>query len=238
MRKQPIYLDASAEIRRRVKSTEKREFGMRGGLIIPASLLILLAPCAMAQQVDMQQVAPQPTQTPKPSAPAKPKPKPVAAAPAKKPVPAAAPDVKARLLERIKDWTVFIYEGAEGRVCFAASGPTDMQPKTAKRTSVIFYVTTWQKDGIHKEVSVRQGYAMKANGAATVTVGGQNFTLTADDDKAYPKDPADERKLLAAMAAGGPMTVKATSAKGTQTTDQYSLDGVAAAVQKLEETCP
>jgi hypothetical protein len=113
-----------------------------------------------------------------------------------------------------------------------------MQPKTAKRTSVIFYVTTWQKDGIHKEVSVRQGYAMKANGAATVTVGGQNFTLTADDDKAYPKDPADERKLLAAMAGGGPMTVKATSAKGTQTTDQYSLEGVVAAVQKLEETCP
>jgi Invasion associated locus B (IalB) protein len=211
---------------------------MRGGLIIAASLLILLAPCAMAQQADIQQVAPQPTQTPKPSAPAKPKPKPAAAAPAKKPVPAAAPDVKARLLERIKDWTVFIYEGAEGRVCFAASAPTDMQPKTAKRTSVIFYVTTWQKDGIHNEVSVRQGYAMKANGAATVTVGGQNFSLAADDDKAYPKDPADERKLLAAMAAGGPMTVKATSAKGTQTTDQYSLDGVAAAVQKLEETCP
>jgi len=40
------------------------------------------------------------------------------------------------------------------------------------------------------------------------------------------------------MAGGGPMTVKATSTKGTQTTDQYSLDGVAAAVQKLEETCP
>ena len=40
-----------------------------------------------------------------------------------------------------------------------------MQPKTAKRTPVIFYVTTWQKDGIHKEVSVRQGYAMKPNAA-------------------------------------------------------------------------
>jgi hypothetical protein len=34
------------------------------------------------------------------------------------------------------------------------------------------------------------------------------------------------------------MIVKATSAKGTQTTDQYSLEGVAAAVQKLEESCP
>jgi hypothetical protein len=223
-----------------VKSTEKRDFGMRGSLIIPASLLILLAPCAMAQQADIEQAAPQPVQQPKAVAPtpAKPKPKPVpAAAPAKKPAP-TAPEVKARLLERIKDWTAFIYEGSEGRVCFAASAPTDMQPKTAKRTPVIFYVTTWQKDGVHKELSVRQGYAMKANAVATVTVGGQSFSLSADDDKAYAKDPADERKLLAAMAAGGPMTVKATSAKGTQTTDQYSLEGVAAAVQKLEESCP
>lgn len=209
---------------------------MRGGLIIPASLLILLAPCAVAQQSDTEQVTPQPSQQPK-AAPAKPKPKP-APAPAKKPVPVAAPEVKARLLERIKDWTVYIYEGAEGRICFAASAPTDMQPKTAKRTSVIFYVTTWQKDGVHTEVSVRQGYAMKANAVATVTVGGQTFSLSADDDKAYPKDPADERKLLAAMTAGGPMIVKATSAKGTQTTDQYSLEGVAGAVQKLEESCP
>ncbi len=133
---------------------------------------------------------------------------------------------------------MFIYEGAEGRICFAASAPTEMQPKTAKRTPVIFYVTTWQKDGVHKELSVRQGYAMKAKAVATVTVGGQNFSLSADDDKAYAKDPADERKLLAAMAAGGPMIVKATSAKGTQTTDQYSLDGVAEAVKKLEESCP
>ena len=209
---------------------------MRGSLIIPASLLILLAPCAVAQQADIEQVAPQPTQPPKPAVPAKPKPKP-APAPAKKPVPVAT-EVKAHLLERVKDWTVFIYESTEGRVCFAASAPTDMQPKTAKRTPVIFYVTTWQKDGVHKELSVRQGYAMKANAVATVTVGGQNFSFSADDDKAYAKDPAEERKMLAAMAGGGPMIVKATSAKGTQTTDQYSLDGVAAALQKLEESCP
>ncbi len=110
---------------------------------------------------------------------------------------------------------MFIYEGAtEGRICFAATAPTDMQPKNTKRTPVIFYVTTWQKDGVQNEVSVKQGYAMKANAVATVTIGGQNFALAADDDKVYARDPADERKLLAAMSAGGPMTIKATSAKG------------------------
>jgi hypothetical protein len=192
-----------------------------------------LAPLAKAQEITPPQAVPQPTQPPRPAAP-KPKPKPVA----KKPAPTTAPEVKAHLLERVKDWTVFIFDSSEGRVCFAASAPTDMQPKTVKRTPVIFYVTTWQKAGVHNEVSVRQGYAMKANAVATVTVGGQSFALTAEDDKVYAKDPADERKLLAAMSGGGPLIVKATSAKGTATVDQYSLDGVSLAVQKLQEACP
>jgi hypothetical protein len=203
--------------------------------LLPALLLIAFAfSPAEAQQTAPQQAIPQPAQAPKPAAP-KPKPKP---APAKKPVP-AAPEAKAKLLEKIKDWTVYIHEGAEGRVCFAATAPSDMQPKTAKRASpVVFYVTTWQKDGVHNEVSVKQGYAMKPNATATVTVGGQTFTLSADDDKVYAKDPADERKLLAAMEAGGLMTVKATSAKGAATADRYSLDGLAPAIQKLQEACP
>ena len=73
---------------------------------------------------------------------------------------------------------------------------------------------------------------------AAVTAGGGSFTLPADDDKAYTKDLADEQKLLAAMAGGGSMVVKATSAKGTATTDQYSLEGLAAAVMKTQQACP
>ncbi len=203
-------------------------------LLLPALLIVAFAsPPAGAQQTAPQQPVPQPAPAPKPAAP-KAKPKPAAA----KKRAAPAPEAKAKLLEKIKDWTVYIHEGAEGRVCFAATAPSDMQPKTAKRTPVVFYVTTWQKEGVHSEVSVKQGYAMKPNATATVTVGGQTFTLTADDDKAYAKDPMEERRLLAAMAAGGALIVKAAPAKGAVTTDRYSLDGLAAAMQKIEEACP
>ena len=216
---------------------------MRPRPLLTALLMTAFASGAAAQQAEVQQITPQqavpqPTQAPKP-APVKPKQKPAAAAtPAKKPVP-AGPEAKAHLLEKIKDWTVFIYEGAEGgRVCFAATAPTDTQPRTLKRTPVVFYVTTWQKDGVRNEVSLKQGYTMKANAVATVTVGSQNFMLAAGEDKAYAKDPADEQRLLTAMAGGGLMIVKAASAKGTQTTDQYSLDGASEAVQKMQEACP
>ncbi len=203
---------------------------MRFSLLLSAFAMAIGASFAQAQQTAPQQ---DPAQPAKPPA-AKPKPKPAAAA--KKPAP--APATKANLIEKVNDWSVFVYEGAEGRICFAAAAPSDMQPKSAKRTPVIFYVTTWQKDKVRNEVSIKLGYSMKSNAPATVAIGSQNFTLAADDDKAYAKDPAEERKLLAAMANGGAMIVKATSAKGTATIDQYSLDGIAAAVKKLQEACP
>ncbi|MGA7329837.1 MAG: invasion associated locus B family protein [Rhodomicrobium sp.] len=208
---------------------------MRLRLLLSGLIITLLPQAVFAQQFQTQQVPPQAAPTPA-TAPksVKPHPAPKKATAA----PAAATTVKARLLEKIKDWSVFVYEDANGRVCFAAAPPSDMQPKTAKRTPVIFYVSTWQKDGVRNEVSVRLGYSMKAKSPAMVTAGGKQFALTAEDDKAYPKDPAEERKLLAAMAAGGVMIVKATSARGTTTTDQYSLDGAPAAVQKLQQACP
>ncbi|MBJ7534026.1 hypothetical protein JDN40_07915 [Rhodomicrobium vannielii ATCC 17100] len=215
---------------------------MRRRLILPLLSVAALSSGAVAQQVQVQQIPQTLTQGPsavpdptRPATPPKPKPKP---APVKKPAPAPVPEVKAKLVERVGDWTVFLHESPEGRICFAASAPTDMQPKTAKRTSVIFYISSWQKDGIYNEVSVRQGYAMKANAQTTISLGGQSFSLYALDDKAYARDPAEERKLLSAMAMGGPMTVKATSARGTATTDHYSLEGAPAAVQKLREICP
>lgn len=214
---------------------------MRARFLFSALLFAGLAPLAAAQETQTQLAPATPAPPVAPAAASKPKPKPKpAATPAKKPTPAtvAPASLKARLLEKIGDWSVFVFEDANGRVCFAAAAPTEMQPKTAKRTPVVFYVTTWQKDGVRNEVSVKLGYSMKAKSAATVSAGGQNFSLPADDDKAYAKDVSEEQKLLAAMNAGGAMVVKATSTRGTATTDQYSLEGATAAVRKLQEACP
>jgi hypothetical protein len=228
---------------------------MQARLLLSAALMAAFAPAAIAQdsqdsetQEQQSAPAPQAVKPPKPPAPPKPKPaavpkKPAAAATAVPvPVVAAAPVAagpKAKLLDKVGDWSVFIYDEPGGHVCFAAASPSDMQPKTAtsKRTPVVFYVTAWQKDGVRGEVSVKLGYAVKPKSVAAVTAGGHNFSLPADDDKAFAKDTADEQKLLAAMAGGGSMTVKATSAKGTATTDQYSLEGLAPALQKAQTAC-
>ena len=218
-------------------------FKMRARLLLSATLMAALAPVATAQDYQTQsQPAPAATEPNRAEA-CRNGSKAQAAAAAKKSGPAlvAAPATpKARLLEKLGDWSVFIYEDARGRVCFAASAPTDMQPKTAtaKRTPVVFYVTAWQKEGIRNEVSVKLGYPIKPKSAAAVTAGGHNLRCLPTTTRPTPKIHSDEQKLLAAMAGGGSMVVKATSAKGTATTDQYSLEGLAAALMKTQQACP
>ena len=97
---------------------------MRARLLLSATLMAALAPVAAAQDYQTQQqpaqpLPPQPQPAkPKPPTVTAPKPKPAAApAPAKKPGPAvvtAPATPKARLLEKLGDWSVFIYEDAGG----------------------------------------------------------------------------------------------------------------------------
>jgi hypothetical protein len=51
-------------------------------------------------------------------------------------------------------------------------------------------------------------------------------------------DAEGERRLVAAMKGGSTMIVKGTSARGNLTTDTYSLSGVTAAVNRINQLCP
>ena len=167
---------------------------MQARLLLSATLMAVLAPVAAAQDFPtQQQPAALPLQPAKPQASGGSEAEArCCAAAAKKPGPAvvAAPaGPKARLLEKIGDWSVFIYEDTGGRVCFAASAPTDMQPKaaTSKRTPVVFYVTAWQKDGVRSEVSVKLGYSIKPKSVAAVTAGGRSFSLPPTTTRPTPR---------------------------------------------------
>jgi invasion protein IalB len=143
----------------------------------------------------------------------------------------------AKLLQKYDDWQVFLHETKDEKVCFAASAPKEMEPKAAKRGAVFFYLTTWQKDGVRNEVSVKAGYDFKPDSTPTVAIGPDEFQLYPKQDKAFMRDPAEERKLLDAMRKGQNLTVKGTSSRGTSTTDSYSLKGLASALKQLETAC-
>jgi invasion protein IalB len=151
---------------------------------------------------------------------------------------AANPAPGAKLVQKFDNWQVYVHEGQGEKICFAVSQPKAFEPKTAKRGPVFFYLTTWAKDNVRNEISVKIGYPMKADTSPVITIGKDQFELYPKDDKAFMRDPGEERKLLDAMKKGTTLTIKGVSARGTATTDHYSLAGLTAALTQLAASCP
>mgnify|MGYP001313215882 CR=1 FL=1 len=131
------------------------------------------------------------------------------------------------------DWFVHENAGEGPKICFAASQPTAKEPAGANRSRIVFYISAWPKEGVKSEVSIKLGYPIKPDSSVSVTVGETAFELFPDQDRAYVADATEELKLVEAMKKGSTLVVKATSARGTLTTDTYSLMGLGRALDAV-----
>lgn len=134
-------------------------------------------------------------------------------------------------------WTAFTHGEGTSLLCFATAQPTKQEPAGAKRSPAFIYVSSWPKDGVKAEVSVRVGYPLKGGSEVTLSVGNASFKLFVHNDRAYIADAGDELKLLDIMRKGSTMTVVGTSERGTTTTDTYSLAGISQALQAVTTNC-
>lgn len=139
---------------------------------------------------------------------------------------------------RFSDWSVHVSESATHKICFAVSEPKKKLPAVTNRATALLYISAWPKDGVRSEVSVKVGYPIKAASTVTVEVGKDAFKLFAKDERGFVADATEELKLIEAMKKGTDLIVKATSERGTATTDTYSLAGLSQALKILETKCP
>jgi invasion protein IalB len=86
-------------------------------------------------------------------------------------------------------------------------------------------------------VSVLVGYPLKQDSKVSVDIDGKTFSMFTKEDGAWVENIADESVLVDALKAGSKMVVKGTSRRGTNTTDQYSLSGVSAALDSVAKAC-
>lgn len=151
----------------------------------------------------------------------------------------AAPSAHAAamVMKEFNAWSLHQSRDAKHNICYVVSKPVRKLPKTANRAAIVFYVTAWPKDGVRNQVSVKLGYPIDAGKTISAQIGSDSFKLTARDERAYVYDATQELKLLDAMKKGSSMVVKATSQRGTQTTDTYSLRGISSALKALAEDC-
>lgn len=141
------------------------------------------------------------------------------------------------LVEHQGAWSLYADTATPKQVCFIAAQPQAVEPLGANRGPIYFYISAWPKDGVKTEPSIKVGYPIKADKEMTVTIGPDVFKLFAKGERGFVSDAAEEMKLIEAMKKGSDAVVRATSGRGTLTTDTYSLSGLAPALQKMADTC-
>jgi hypothetical protein len=201
---------------------------------LPFVLAASLASVSFAQQ--------SPSPPPKPAAPKSAAPKPAAPKPVT-PGPAATAatggDVQPTLLGQYGDWGAYSASPGGSKICFALAKPktSKTEPPGRNRDQSYMFVSSRPAENVKNEVSVIIGYPFKTSSDATAEIGSAKFAMYTQNDGAWIKNVTEESRMVDAMRKGADVTVKGTSGRGTQSTDQYSLKGLAQALDKIEQEC-
>jgi Invasion associated locus B (IalB) protein len=204
-------------------------------------VLSLLIAAAFVVPSAAQQPPASSTTTPAPAAKPKPPPKPAtpgaSAAPA--PAVAVAGGAQPKLLGQFGDWGAYAATPGGKKVCFALAKPAsgETTPPGRPRNPTYMFISTRPADKVANEVSIIIGYPFKPGTEATAEVGSTTFALYTQQDGAWIKNAAEEAHMVDAMRQGQTAVVKGTSTKGTQSTDTYSLKGLAQALDRIGQDC-
>ncbi len=153
---------------------------------------------------------------------------------------ALAPAAQAQGIKRIGDygdWSAFKFSEDGNPACYMSSEQSNATGVYKTRGDVFAIVTHRPAEKRIGEVSIIAGYAFKKDSAVAVAIGTQGFELFTQDDGAWALDAATDKKLVQAMRRGNRMVVKGTSARGTLTTDTYSLKGFTKAYRAIGKAC-
>jgi hypothetical protein len=152
---------------------------------------------------------------------------------------AAVGGVQPSLLGQFGDWGAYTATPGGRKICFALAKPAkaSTEPPNRPRDPAYMFISTRPTEKVTNEVSIVVGYGLKSNNDAVVDVGGAKFAMYTQNDGAWIKNAAEEPRLVEALRKGADVVVRGESAKGTKTTDVYSLKGLAQALDRVTQEC-
>jgi hypothetical protein len=165
-----------------------------------------------------------------------------AAAPKQAPAPAptAAPGgAQPALLGQYADWGAYAATSNGAKVCYALATPasTRTTPPNRPRDPVYLFISTRPAENVHNEVSVIIGYPLKPESEVNVEIGTNKFVMYTKADGAWVGNAAEEARMVETMRKSPDIVVSGTSARGTQSTDRYSLKGLSQALDRIAKEC-
>ena len=218
--------------------------------LILSSLVVSALLCGASSLAPAQTAAPAPKgakdaakdtskDTAKPAAATKPA---TAAKPAARPeaaAAAAAGGAEPTLIGQFGTWGAYTAMPNGKKVCFALAKPSSSKtnPPNRPRDPAYAFVSTRPAEKVTNEVSIMIGYTLKPGSESSLEVGGASYAMYTQGDGLWIKNAAEEERMVDAMRKAADVTVKGVSAKGTETTDTFSLKGLSQALDKLAQDC-
>lgn len=216
---------------------DQRLTDLRRVAVAAAAALLVVA--AAGSELRAQAAKQPPKAEPKAAPKAAPAPK--AAAPKAAPK-AEAPSiggVQPTLLGQYGVWGAYTASPGGKKICFALAKPTSSKtnPPNRPRDPAYAFISTRPGEKVRNEVSLMMGYGLKPGSEASLEIGNARYALYTQGDGAWIKNAAEEPAMVDALRKGADATVKGMSARGTETTDVFSLKGIAQALDRVAQDC-
>jgi hypothetical protein len=212
-------------------------------ILVANALVCAVAAPVLAQSAAKDAKSSKPTPAKpeaKPAAAAKPETKPAGAAkPEAKPAAAVAGGAEPTLIGQFGTWGAYTATPNGKKVCFALAKPSSSKtnPPNRPRDPAYAFVSTRPAEKVTNEVSIMIGYTLKPGSESTLEIGGASYAMYTQGDGLWIKNAAEEERMVEAMRKASDVVVKGVSAKGTETTDTFSLKGLAQALDRLAQDC-
>jgi hypothetical protein len=141
------------------------------------------------------------------------------------------------------DWEAVTVKDAKGKVCYITSNPKKADAAVKNRQKAYAMVTHRPGEKTFDVVNFVAGYNYKVGSKATVDIDNEKLVLYTAGNAAWAwdtptaDDQATDKKLVEAMRKGTSLVVHGTTARGTETTDTYSLIGFNKAYTAIGTAC-
>ena len=164
--------------------------------------------------------------------------KPAAAKPAAAAA-AVAGGAEPTLIGQFGTWGAYTATPNGKKLCFALAKPSSSKtnPPNRPRDPAYAFISTRPAEKVTNEVSIMIGYALKPGSESTLEVGGATYAMYTQGDGLWIKNAAEEERMVEAMRKAADVVVKGVSAKGTETTDTFSMKGLSQALDRLAQDC-
>lgn len=119
-----------------------------------------------------------------------------------------------------------------------ATIPTKSKGKYSKRGDVFLTIAHHPDKNEFDVVNVVAGYTYKKGSSPVISVDkNKGIALESYEGGAWTKNKAADEKLVAQMKKGSTAVLQGRSARGTLTTDTFSLKGFSKAYRDIQKSC-